>query len=114
MKRTPKILKKLKDVRGESLSEILIALLVSSLAIVLLAGMINASSTMISNSREKVADYVSADRSVVEQNGSSETGTVSIKEGSETITLTDGAGSITVVYYSNSENESVKSYRVAS
>ena len=51
------IRKKLKSTAGESLAEVLIALLISALALVMLAEMINASANMIMRSRKTMEDY---------------------------------------------------------
>ena len=43
--------------KGDSIAEVLIALLISSLALVLLASMISSSANMITNSKTKMNDY---------------------------------------------------------
>lgn len=48
---------KLKSNSGESLAEVLIALLVSALALVMLASMISSSFSIIKSSRAKLKDY---------------------------------------------------------
>ncbi len=52
-----KMRKKLHNKRGDSLAEVLIALLISSLALVMLASMITSSANMITKSKAKLRDY---------------------------------------------------------
>lgn len=52
-----KVIQKLKSDSGETIAELLIALLISSLALIMLAGMINASANMVSTSRKTLEDY---------------------------------------------------------
>ncbi len=51
--------KKLKGRRGDSIAEVLIALLISSVALVMLASMISSSSSMIDSSRKNIESYYS-------------------------------------------------------
>lgn len=62
---TEKISNKICSNAGESIAETLVALLISALALVLLAGTISASSGIITVSREKLADYYSANEGLV-------------------------------------------------
>ena len=55
---------KLKSSAGESIAEVLIALLISSLALMMLAGMINAASNTITTSRKILEDYYGDDGEV--------------------------------------------------
>ena len=52
-----RIRKKLKSQAGESIGEVLIALLISSLALVMLASMISATNNMVKNSDTAMKDY---------------------------------------------------------
>ena len=100
--------RKLNSRKGESIAEVLVALLVSALGIVLLASMIASSVRMIEQSRETVNDYV------VEQNKLAD-GTAPANAPEGTVTLTNEAGrdqeltdatknsGTTVVYYKNEE-----------
>ena len=65
-----KILRKLRDTRGESIAETLVALLISSLALMMLAGAISAATRVITLSKKKMAEYYSKDTVVAEQTGS--------------------------------------------
>ena len=119
---------KLKARRGEALAEILVALAISAVGMVLLAGMIMSSADMIKTSKDKMDDYIKAQNSIVQQETSELTGTVTFNrtiedEGTETITafvLTDewkdlggDPVELTVHYFVNSEigGKSVVSYR---
>lgn len=81
------ILKKLQSKRGESLAEVLVALLVSTAGIMMLAGMITSATNMISKSRNAMNDYY-------ERNNYLETHTngSGISVGSGTVFLKDSAG----------------------
>ncbi len=52
--------KKILNNKGDSIAEVLIALLISSLALVMLASMITTSSKLITGSRTKLKDYYAA------------------------------------------------------
>ena len=52
--------KKLKSYRGETIAEVLIALLISSIALVMLASMISATVNLVTKSKEKMKDYYKA------------------------------------------------------
>ena len=111
---------KLKSKKGESITEVLVALLISALAIVLLAGMVNASTNMILKSKDKMEKYANAENSVVERNGNEPaTGTVTFKIGENKIRLNDDNNGTTdnevsVEYYTNDESVkyTVRSYKV--
>ena len=107
---------KVKSKKGESITEVLVALLISALAIVLLAGMVNASTNMILKSKDKMEKYANAENNVVERNGEGESGAVQIVDSNNNpVTLTDGAGTdIDVAYFTNNESvqHTVRSYKV--
>ena len=63
-----KLKKKLGSQSGESIAETLIALLISVLALIMLAGAIAASSSMITKSRKKLDTYYSAAENVATRN----------------------------------------------
>ena len=86
----------------------LVALLISTLGIVLLAGMINSSMNMVTKSKDKIQDYVNAENVLAEQSASGTDGTVELD-----VELYDGCGTnISVEYYDNSENNSVSAFKV--
>ena len=64
-----KMIKRIKNSAGETIAETLVALLISSLALVILAGAITTSSGIILSSSEKIKDYFSeSNRNLVEMN----------------------------------------------
>lgn len=97
---------KLKSRSGETISELLIALLISSLALTMLAGMITASSRIVRNSMKSMENYVEQENGIVSrsEDGSPGTLTVSVtpKDGGETarkLTDEDPYNYISVTYY---------------
>ena len=107
--------KRLRSTKGESISEVLIALLISTLGIMLLAGMINASANMITKSKDKIKDYVAKENGIVAQSSSGAVGVVSFmkEDNSGTIKLNEEE-TVEVKYYENDEagKYTVKSYKV--
>jgi len=75
---------KLKSCAGESIGETLVALLISALALVMLAGAISSTARMITVSDTKMGEYYEGDNVLVQQAASG--GTAS------TITITDSEG----------------------
>ncbi len=117
MRRLQAMVQRLKSKKGESISEVLIALLISALAIVLLAGMINASTEMIQKSKDKMDKYVNAENGIVEQNtNGTEPGSVTTKVNGRETKLSDDSPNyvVPVQYYTNGESGSntVRSYKV--
>ena len=55
-----KFLKKLKSNHGESIAEVLVALLISSLALVMLASMISTTASLTLRSKDRMTDYYKA------------------------------------------------------
>lgn len=98
-----KIKRKLNSRAGESISETLVSLLIASLALVMLAGTLTASSGMITKSRAKMKAYYDANED--------KTGIVKMLEGgnSTNITIADNSGSCKfsqsckVTYFKNTE-----------
>ena len=89
---------KLKSQAGETLSEVLIALLISALALTILANMISASTRMVMNSRERLEEYYAAE------------GTPSAGK-TATIACGDDSFDFSVTVYTNSlGNKDVYSY----
>lgn len=76
------IVRKLKNRKGESIGEVLVSLLISALALVMLASMITSSSRMIQSSKVKLQDYYVANNALETRTGTnSGTGTVLVKVG---------------------------------
>ena len=104
---------------GESIGETLIALLVASLALVMLAGAISSGSNSITKSKDKLDKYYSATEDVVTRSSDSSTeyrytivsGTMMITDPSNTIQFNPGGESVT--FYENNEfsNKPVIAYK---
>ena len=107
---------KLNSRKGESIAEVLVALLIAALALVMLASMITSSSSMIKSSRIKMQDYYTANNALETRTGTTAgTGTVTIKIDSfpVKIDVTETAGP-SVNYYKNAKapsNVQVVSYK---
>lgn len=104
MKTRKKILQKLRERSGESITEVLVAVLVSAVGLVLLAGMITATANLVEKSKNMMKDYVVSENTVVERYGSSgPEGTIEMKSGVQSIKLTDdhASASVKVVYFVN-------------
>ena len=59
-----RIIQKLSKKAGESIAETLVALLISSLALLMLAGAIQSSAKIITQSKKKMEDYYAANKTV--------------------------------------------------
>ena len=104
-------MKRLRSFAGESLTETLAAMLISSLAIVMLAGMISSAVRMVTSSKELVKEYTAAENALVEHTGEGESGTVSLTEGGAPVALSDNSGtSVNVTYYENSTASGITVY----
>ena len=82
-----KLAARLRGNRGETLTEVLVALLIAALALTMLASVIHSSSTMIQNSKKFMNDYYEANDELALQSGSGETKTLKLViavDGSET------------------------------
>ncbi|MBQ8110359.1 MAG: hypothetical protein IJ124_09405 [Clostridia bacterium] len=66
-----RMLLKLKSVSGESIGETLISLLISALALVMLAGAISSASNIINNSKTAMETYYGSDEAKIASNGKS-------------------------------------------
>ncbi len=114
-----KIFEKLHSKAGESIGEVLVALLISALALVMLASMITSSSRMIQNSRVKMEEYYRAN-SILEAcpAASGTTGSVTVKTGTPEVNVKlhiDDTGTYSVNIFNNDKAPSstkVLSYRL--
>jgi len=89
------VTKKLKSRAGETLTETLVALLISSLALLMLAGAISSATRVITLSKDRMTKYYAADATMAERKAA---------RGSLTVTLTDSSGgelTIPAQYYEN-------------
>ena len=111
---------KMRSRSGETLTEILVAVLISSLAIALLVTMISVSSGMIDRSRNDLSEYYMRSNDLAEMQDSglsagvtTETGTLSLKLNGAAVPLSTGKTSFNVKYYVNDlEGSKVVSYKL--
>ena len=102
MKRITKLLRgKLRSRRGDSIAEVLIALLISSVALVMLASMISTSVRMITASRKALEDYYAKSNELSVLAATDDTSAVTVSE-----QLLDGEGTEIAVYAC--ENDSLR------
>ena len=78
---------KLNSTKGESISETLVSLLIASLALVMLAGAISATSNMITKTRSALDRYYKANEVVVNMDGVGADGEDSVVENNKIITV---------------------------
>ena len=86
-----RITKRLRNQRGETLAETLVALLISAVAVMMLAGAINASVRLITRSSDKLSEYYKDDEYIATQQG---TGSANTQNGSLYAVFTAGADGI--------------------
>ena len=86
-----KLFAKLHSRAGETIAETLIALLIASLALVMLAGAIASAVNVITRSNETMAEYYNQDNALAQR--------ASAVSGSATVTV--GTGTRSVTYYVN-------------
>ena len=63
-----RIVRKLKNQAGETIAEVLVALLISSIALVMLASMISSTANMVTSSKSKMEAYYKANERLEKQN----------------------------------------------
>ena len=97
-----KVLEKLRSRRGDSIAEVLVAVLISAVALVMLASMITSSSRLITRSKDKMEEYYEKSSALADHGGTVSTGSVRL-------TTKDGGSTVTVKNWevSYSENRSV-------
>lgn len=112
-----KIRKRLKSNAGETIAEVLIALLIAALALTMLASVISASTRIISQSKAKLADYYAANNQLSEEvkidDKITETTGVTFVLTDNTVEATHslgGSGLVTTYTYSQLSNVPVISY----
>jgi len=64
-----RILRKVKSRAGETIAEVLVALLISSVALVMLASMIASTTNMVTRSKDRMDDYYNANEELEKQIG---------------------------------------------
>ncbi len=121
-----KLLEKLRSRRGDSIAEVLVALLISAVALVMLASMIADSSRLILRSRDRMAEYDAANNALAVMSADEDddaddllivrTGTVTVKDTADTaVNLTGASGAgISVKVYENKGygGKSVIAYKI--
>lgn len=118
MKFFRKLKRKLNNNKGETIAEVLIALLVSCLGVALMASMISVSMSIIVNSKKTMSDYISRENVLIEKDAAeSGTGTVSVKKqdgAALKLTAEDDGNPLAVKYYVNTVlgNKKVYTYRI--
>lgn len=70
-----KMRSRLRSQRGESITEVLFAVMISAIALTMLALMINATTKMVIHSRSTMEDYVSQNNGIVEKGSAGVPGT---------------------------------------
>ncbi len=86
--------RKLKSKRGETLVEVLVAVLISALALWMFAGMISTSMRLTNESKNKLDDYYKANASLEQKESSDKKTSISM----------DGLAPVTeIIYYENRE-----------
>ena len=95
--------KKFRSRAGETIGETLVALLISSLALLMLAGAVSAASRAVQQSKTKIEEYYSADKGMAEQSSASAGGplTVSLQEKTGGTEPSLGTFSYSGTYYKN-------------
>ncbi len=105
-----RLLKKLKGKAGESLAEVLIALLIAALALTMLASVISSAARMITQSKKKMSDYYAANgelttrsHAVANTESGELTASVQLKVGEkyEDAHLISSTESLNITYYVN-------------
>lgn len=98
-----RIAARLKDKKGETLMELLFAMLISSLGMIILAGMIVASTNIIKRGNEVLKSYVTEENKIVAQDTVKETGeaTFNIDGTERKLTDYDNSKQVSVSYYVN-------------
>ena len=96
--------------KGETLVETLVSLLISSLALLMLATMVSASAYTIKKSNDRINKYYESNNDISSLSGTVEAGTIKI-------TLKDESNNVyevitDVPYYNNSEDSKVIRYKI--
>ena len=106
-----KVLEKLRSRRGDSIAEVLIALLISVVALVMLAGMITSSTRLIQRSKDAMEQYDAANNALSAMTANAPTANDTFTVSSKTLSVADAvtndsvklteAGVISVKVYEN-------------
>lgn len=101
---TGEVKQKLNSNKGESIAETLIALLVSTLALVMLAGAISSAGNVVEKGRKAMKEYYDGIENVVKRDGTGESVSMTLldQEGNSIYLFGSSSTAITVNAYSNS------------
>ena len=102
--------RKLRSGAGETIGEVLVALLISAAALVMLAAMVASSARMTEQSEARLSAYYAENVRLDQQTGTSETVTVTIRDGAAALRLSDGT--LQVKVYTNAAAPDVMAYQV--
>ena len=97
-----RVKQKLKSDVGESIAEVLIALLIAALALTMLASVISTSARMISQSKDKLENYYAANEELNTRIRTAADLTAIVSSKEVTVTVKDGEESIKFLYAGNS------------
>lgn len=92
--------------RGETLTEVLVSLLIAGLALAMFAGMIQASVNIVSSSETKMQQYYTASNTLAKKDpleADAKGGSVSLKKGTTTYNLFPTYSSVPVHYFTNNK-----------
>jgi len=110
--KTSLALRKLHSKAGETIAETLVALLISALALVMLAGAISTTAKVITKSDDVMTNYYAGDAALVEQSGA-EIITVNIGEGEGATATTIETRSVKFTENAAFASKSVVAYKTA-
>ena len=98
---------KLKNNKGESLGEVLVALLISSLGILMLAGMLTSSSNIVMKSKLSMKDYYNENNRLEAQDSNDIDGSLDISIGGSLPGIEDVVPTLipSVAFYKNEKNK---------
>ncbi len=109
-----RLCKKLVNHKGETIAETLVALLISALALIMLAGSISTAKTIISSSQKRYTEYYTNDSKMIEEASAASTSattlatvTVTVKESKDDTTAKLSLSPYSVAYYGN---DTLKTY----
>ena len=89
--------RKIRSRAGETITEVLVSLLISVVALVMLAGMISAAARLIKTSEAKMETYYGANNALVSApSGSASDATMTIRNSDDSINMT-----VAIQYYAN-------------
>ena len=100
--------KKISRRAGETLTETLVALLISAVAITMLASMIMTSRSLIDSSKKMFDAYYEENNALSEYSGTATSGTATLSDGTNAVRLVNGSDSVSVKVYTNDKAPSNK------